>query len=143
MIGILVMLGALPFVFGGIQNWYMLTYMDYLLPYGLISVFFLLIWGCIAFLLNGNHQRTKQIVVFLNLIAVLDLILIGVQELIFHAYWMNSIGIWSQLFYLSMVKMGSSLTTWSHGIFPAYVVSFILMVAASFAGCKLREKLKK
>ena len=143
MIGILVMLGALPFIAGGIQNWYMLTYVDALLPYGLISVFFLFVWGCVAFLLNGNGQRTKEIVIFLNLIAVLDLLLIGVQELIFHAYWMNSIGLWSQLFYLPIVNLGFSLTTWSHRVFPAYVVSFVLMVAVSFAGCKLREKLKK
>ena len=143
MIGILVMLGALPFVVGAIQNWYMLTYMESLIPYGLISVFFLLVWGCIAFLLKGNHQRTRKIVVFLNLIAVLDLLLIGVQELVFRAYWMNSIGLWSQLFYLPMVNLGFSLTTWSHSVFSAYVVSFILMVATSFAGCKLRENLKK
>ena len=143
MIGILVMLGAVPFVVGGIQNWYMLTYMDSLLPYGLISVSFLLVWGCIAFLFNRNHQRTKEIVIFLNLIALLDLLLIGFQELIFHAYWMNSIGLWSQFFYLPMINLGFSLTTWSHSVFPAYVVSFILLVAASFAGCKLREKLKK
>ena len=143
MIGILVMLGAVPFVVGGIQNWYMLTYMDSLLPYGLISVSFLLVWGCIAFHFNRNHQRTKEIVIFLNLIALLDLLLIGFQELIFHAYWMNSIGLWSQFFYLPMINLGFSLTTWSHSVFPAYVVSCILLVAASFAGCKLREKLKK
>lgn len=140
---IAIIVGALPFVVGGIQNWYMLTYMDSILPYGMISVFFLFVWGCVAFLLNGNHQNTKKIVVFLNLIAVIDLLLIGAQELIFHAYWMNSIGVWSQLFYLPMVNLGFSLTIWSHSVFPAYVVSFILMVAASFAGCNLREKLKK
>jgi len=140
---IAIIVGALPFVVGGIQNWYMLTYMDSILPYGMISVFFLIVWGCAAFLLNGNHQNTKKIVVFLNLIAVIDLLLIGAQELIFHAYWMNSIGVWSQLFYLPMVNLGFSLTIWSHSVFPAYVVSFILMVAASFAGCNLREKLKK
>lgn len=143
MIGIYVVLGALPFVVGGIQNWYMLTYMDSVLPYGMISVSFLLGWGCIAFLLKGNRQRTEKIVIFQNLIAVLNLLLIGVQELILHAYWMNIIGLWSQLFYLPMINLGSRITTWSHSVFPAYAVSFILMVGASFAGCKLRENLKK
>lgn len=140
---IAIIVGALPFVVGGIQNWYMRTYMDSILPYGMISVSFLIVWGCIGFLLNGNHQNTKRIVVFLNLIAVIDLLLIGAQELIFHAYWMNSIGMWSQLFYLPMVNLGFSLTIWSHSVFPANVVSFILMVAASFAGCNLRERMKK
>ena len=143
MIAILVVLGALPFVIGGIQNWYMLTYMDSVLPFGLISVSFFLGWGCIAFFLNSNRQRTKEIVIFLNLIAALDLLLVGIQELIFHAYWMNVIGAWSQLFYLPMVNLGFRLTNWSHSVFPAYAVSFVLMVVFSFAGCKLKEKLNK
>ena len=143
MIAILVVLGALPFVIGGIQNWYMLTYMDSVLPFGLISVSFFLVWGCIAFFLNSNRQRTKEIVIFLNLIAALDLLLVGIQELIFHAYWMNVIGAWSQLFYLPMVNLGFRLTNWSHSVFPAYAVSFVLMVVLSFAGCKLKEKLNK
>ena len=143
MIAILVMLGALPFVVGGIQNWYMLTYMDSLIPYALISVCFLIVWGCIAFFLKGNRQRTRTIVMFLNLIAVLDLLLVGIQELIFQAYWLNPIGLWSQLFYLPLLDQGSSLTTWSHGMFPAYAASCILMITASFLGCKLREKMMK
>jgi len=143
MITLTITLGALPFIVGGLQNWYMLSHADSLLPYRLISVFFLLVWGCIAFVLKGNHQRTKEIVIFLNLIAALDLLLIGVQELIFHAYWMNSIGGWSQLFYLPMINLGFGLTNWSHSVFPAYVMSFALMVVASFVGCILREKLKK
>ena len=121
----------------------MLTYMDYLLPYGLISVFFLLIWGCIAFLLNNRYHKTKAIVISLNLIAALDLLLLGIQELIRHAYWMNSVGKWSQLFYLPMLNLGFSLTNWSHSVFAAYVACFALMVAASLLGCKLREKLHK
>ena len=143
MIALVVTLGALPFIVGGMQNWYMLSYTDLLLPYGLISVSFLLVWGCIAFLLNANHQSTHKIVIFLNLIAMLDLLLIGVQELIFHAYWMNSIGVWSQLFYLPVINLGFGLTKWGHSVFLAYAAGFVLMVAASFVGCKLREKLKK
>ena len=30
--------GALPFLAGGIQNWYMLAYVDSAFPYGLISL---------------------------------------------------------------------------------------------------------
>lgn len=138
-----VALGGLPFVAGGIQNWYMLSYMDSLLPYSLISIFLLLAWGCIAFILKGNHQKTKDIVISLNLIAMLDLFLLAIQELILHAYWMNSIGAWSQLFYLPLVNLGFTLTNWSHNVFSAYAVSFALMFLASLAGCKLREKVMK
>lgn len=143
MIFVFIALGALPFVVGGIQNWYMLTHADTLLPYSLISLSFLFVWGCIAFLLNGKHQHTKTVVVFLNLIALLDLLLVGVQELILHHYWMNSIGTCSQYFYLPVINLGFGLTSWIHSLFPAYAASFILMVAVSFVGCKLREKLKR
>ena len=132
--------GVLPFFIGGVQNWYMLTYVDSVLPYGLISFAVLLLWGCIAFLLNNCYHRTKVIVVSLNLIAALDLLLLGIQELVLHAYWANSVGHWSQLFYLPMMNLGFSLTNWSHSVFAAYVACFALMVAASFLGCKLREK---
>lgn len=105
-----------------------------------ISLAFLSAWGLLAFLMNGNGQRTKQIVIFLNLIAAFDLVLIGIQILVLHSYWSNGIGIWTQLFYLPMLNLGFCLTGWSHGVFPAYAASFILMVGVTFAGCKLREK---
>lgn len=137
-----VVLGALPFAVGGIQNWYMLTYMDSALPFRLIPVLFLLVWGCIAFFLNGKRQTTKKIVICLNLIAAIDLMLLGAQELILHAYWLNVIGRYSQYFYLPMITLGFRLTKQFLHVFPAYAVSFILMVGASFIGCKLREVLK-
>ena len=135
--------GALPFLIGGVQNWYMLTHANSVLPYGLISFVVILLWWCIAFLLNNRYHKTKAIVISLNLIAALDLLLLGIQELIRHAYWMNSVGKRSQLFYLPMLNLGFSLTNWSHSVFAAYVACFALMVAASLLGCKLREKFHK
>ena len=143
MIAVLVVLGALPFVIGGIQNWYLLTYMDSILPIRLVPILFLLVWGSIAFLVKGNRQRARKVVIFLNLIAALDLLLLGVQELILHAYFLNIIGRYSQHFYLPIIWLGARLTRWSHSTFPAYVASFLLMVGASFIGCKLKGKLKK
>ena len=132
--------GALPFLIGCIQNWYMLTYVDTVLPYGLISFAVLLLWGCIAFLLNTRYQKTKVIVISLNLIAAFNLVLLGIQELVFHAYWANSLGRLTQYFYLPMLSFGFSLTNWSHRVFTACVASFALMIAVSMLGCKLREK---
>ena len=136
-------LGVFPFLIGGIQNWYMLTYVDSVLPYGFISLAVLLLWGCIAYLLNDRYHRTKSIVISLNLIATLVLLLLGIQELMLHAYWMNLVGKWSQLFYLPMINLGFSLTNWGHSVFAAYVACFILMVAVSIVGCKLKEKFQE
>ena len=135
--------GALPFFIGCIQNWYMLTYVDSVLPYGFISLAVLCLWGCIAFLLNDRSHSTKAIVISLNLLASLDLLLLGIQELFLHAYWMNCVGSWSQFFYLPMLTLGFSLTNWSHSVFTAYVTCFALMVAVSFIGCKLKENFQK
>ena len=143
MIVVFIAIGALPFVVGGMQNWYMLNNADTLLPYSLISLFFLFIWGCIAFLLNGRRQQTKIVVVFLNLIALLDLLLVGIQELILQHYWTSIVGTWSQYFYLPLLNLGFRLTNWSHIVFPAYAASFLLMLGVSFIGCKLREKAKR
>ena len=137
---VLIFLGALPFVFGGVQNWYMITHMDSILPYTLIAFAVLLIWGLLAFFFNQDGTQTKRIVVCLNLIAAVDLFLIGVQELILHSYWMNLIGAWSQFFYFPVLRFGFSLTSWSSRMFPAYAASFLLMVGTSLLGCKLREK---
>lgn len=136
-------LSLLPFAIGSIQNWYILICEEAVLPYGLISLVVLLLWGCIAFLFNGRNLSTKTIVISLNLIAALDLLLIGIQELILHSYWMNFVGSWSQLFYLPMLNLGFRLTNWSHSMFVAYVACFGLMVAVSLTGCKLRRKFQK
>ena len=136
---ILIVLGALPFVIGGILNWCMYN-MPFNLPYGALSVLLLFVWGGFAFLFKGTGQSTIKIVLFLNFIAAIDVILVGVQELILHAYWMNSVGLWTQFFYLPLLNLGFTLTSWSHTMFPVYAACFILLIVASVIGCKLRER---
>ena len=65
----LLILGALPFAVGRIQDWYMSANLNSSLPYGVISLAFLSAWVLLAFLMNGNGKRTKQIVIFLNLFS--------------------------------------------------------------------------
>lgn len=142
MTGISVLLGALPFAFGGALNWYLLSHAEAVLPYRVIGIGFLLIWGGLGFLLNGKGMHTKKTVLALNLIPFADLVLLAVQELVLREYWRGSIGIWSQLFYLPMVNLGATLTSWSHSMFAVYAVSFLLMVCVSYAGGRLRKKNK-
>lgn len=130
-------LGALPFFFGGILNWIMTIYSDNIPPYVIIGFLFLLFWGIITYLLKSKIRNTKKVVILLNTIAAIDLLLLGIQELVIHAYWMNVIGVWSQMFYLPLLNIGFKLTSWSHTLFSAYCVSFVLMAAASFLGCRL------
>lgn len=135
-------IGALPFILGGLQNWFMLRYMDFPLPYALIAVLFLLLWGVVAFFIKKFHRSTAKTLFFLNFIAAADMILVAIQELFIHSYWMGPLGKWSQLFYLPLLNLGVRFTTWSHNVFAAYAVSFLLMLAASFVGCRLRDRAK-
>lgn len=133
----MVITGAIPFVLGGIQNKLMMVLSYEVLPFYLLAALFWLFWGVLAFFFYQKVKNTKTIVVLLNAVAAVDLLLLGIQEFIVQAYWMNVVGSWSQLFYLPLIKVGFTLANWSHTMFTAYVVSFILMVAASILGCKI------
>ena len=137
----LVALGFFPFAFGGFINWLIVTYPNLVVPstFWGIGLILLLIWGSIAFLAKSSIKSSQEVVLCLNAAEAVVLILIGVQELIRHTYWFNFLGIWSQFFYLPVLNLGFTLTSWSASSFPAYCASFWLMVAASATGCKLRK----
>ena len=86
---LLFLLGLLPFAVGGLMNWAMLAYPDVLPPFSLIAILFLLIWGAIAFFARPCVAGVRTLAVCLNLAAGIDLILVGVQELVLGAYWSN------------------------------------------------------
>lgn len=137
----LVLAGLTPFLFGGIQNWAMMKYMDAVMPFKLIGAGFLLLWLCFALALGTDWE--KQTVFLLNLPAFVVLLLIFVQEVILSAYWRNAAGMWTQLFFLPLLHTGFALTSWTHSVFPAYAASFALMVCASCLGCLLQRKIRK
>lgn len=130
--------GAIPFVVGSILNRALIEQSDSVLPLILIGLLFLSFWGIVAFVFQNGMKNAKRVVVSLNAIATIDLLLLGIQELVIHAYWGNVIGGWSQLFYLPVIKIGFLLTNWSHTVFSAYVVSFVLMIVVSVLGCRIR-----
>lgn len=141
---LLVILGAIPYLLGYAMNWYMMEYPDTLPPLRWIAVLFLLFWGLLAFLCNRKGAHTKQVVCFfLNLLAALNLVLLGVQDVILGAYWSNFWGLITQVFYLPVLNLGAILTVWFSSVFVVYIASFILMVAASYASCRIRQKVHR
>lgn len=137
---LLICLGALPLAVGGIMNWAMLSLQTWLPPFLLISLLFLLVWGLIAFLARPHAKRSAAVILPLNLIAFFDLLLVGVQELILHAYWLNPVGRWTQYYYLPLLRPGVLLTSGMSSVFAAYCAAFLLMLAASALGCMLRKR---
>lgn len=136
---LLFVLGFLPFILGGFINRIMITYDTVLPPINLIGLIFLLFWGVVAHFAKPHLKSSKDVVIFLNAVAAFDLVLIGIQELVFRAYWFNVVGHWSQFFYLPLLGLGFTLTRWSSSMFISYCASFALMVIVSALGCKLRK----
>lgn len=137
---LLLLLGGLPFAIGGWLNHIMLSSSNTLPPLFFIGIVCLILWGFIAFVAKSFIEEDKEIVIRLNLIAAVVLVLVTVQEVVLHAYWFNFVGVWSQLYYLPLLNVGFTLTSWSSSVFPAYVASFGLMVAATVVGCRMKRK---
>ena len=135
-----VLLGLIPFVFGGFMNWYMMEYMDKLPPYLLISIAVLVIWVAIAFAMKCLLRDSKKVILGLNSVPLLVMVLFGIQDLVLGAFWMNPLGQWTQYYYLPLMNLGYRLTTWSSRMTTTVAASFLLLVAASVLGCRLEKK---
>lgn len=139
MLILLVLLSLLPFAFGWIANWLIMSHSGTTPPFMLISIVFLLIWAAIAFFAKPYIKSTAKIVISMNAVAFLVLVLNGIQQLLLHSYWLNFVGKWTQVFYLPLVFLGARLTIWCPSIFSAACASFVLMVIATIVGSKIRK----
>ena len=132
--------GLIPFALGSFLNWLMMTCSNSLPPLALFAIVELLIWSAVAFFVKPYIKNTKKIVIGMNLPGFVVLVLVGIQELLMHAYWQNFLGVWTQFYYLPLLYVGFKLTSWSHSVFSAYCAAFLLMVIATLLGCELRKK---
>lgn len=132
--------GLVPFVLGWLTNGYILANPEKVPPLLPIAVATLVLWGALAFWFRGKLAKTGPIVLLMNLIPAVILVLLGVQELVFGAYWGGLPGIWTQLYYLPLLNLGASLAPWASFPIVLYTICFLLLAAASLAGCKLRER---
>ncbi len=135
------LIGFLPFVFGGIMNWFMMTYQNVLPPYMFISVGTLLFWFATVYFTRPYATSAKQLLCGIHLVPFVVIVMLFIQEIILNAYWRNFIGQWTQLYYLPLLHFGFLLTSWSHRIFTAYLMAFVMMVLAALGGCCLRRKI--
>lgn len=139
----LVVLGVLPLAFGwtvqyGLADEARFSLFLRLPGFGLLAVWVLL--GLAGRALSGS---TKLTLLSLNAVPFAVLVLIGVQELIRHAYWFNAVGTNTQMFYLPLIKISFDLARWSHTMFPVYCTAFCLLVLAAFLGCKAQQLTQK
>ncbi len=136
---LLILLGALPYLIGGLLNQYLLSATDDFPSLGLIAFVFLLFWAALACLCNRKGEHTRQVFLCMNVIPTVNLLLIGFQELILHRYWLNIVGAYCQHYFLPVLTWGFRLSNWSSKTFAAFAVCYGLMALAAWLGCKLRE----
>ena len=84
---ILFLLGCVPFAVGYAMNDWMIVHGD------MVGLVFLLAVTAVTFFANRFMKNAKYTVVSLMAVPAVVLILNGVQELILHEYWGNTVGV--------------------------------------------------
>lgn len=142
---VLLVIGFLPLALG-----YLLNYLLYAFPntnfsvVALIFSFALLITWFLFGKLSVKWIRSKHsAIIYLNLAAILTLLLILYQEIILRQYWPNLLGLSAQYFYLPLLTPAFLLTPMFHSVYSAYICAFILLLVASYIGRIVGERQKK
>ena len=138
MIGTLILLGAMPLGVGWLLNWYMNLHPETFPPMFIIGLAFLLAWGFASWKLNQKALATGAVMIPQHAVAAIMLVLVAIQ-LATGNYWVSYLGIASQMFFMPVLYVGAVFFNWA-GTFGIYFASFLLMLLASFIGCKIAEK---
>ena len=138
MIGTLILLGAMPLGLGWLLNWYMNLHPETFPPLFIIGLAFLLAWGFASWKMNKKMLETGTVLLVKHAIAAIMLVLVTIQ-FITGNYWVSYLGIASQMFFMPVLYVGAVFFNWA-GTFGIYFASFLLMLLASFIGCKIAEK---
>ena len=138
MIGTLILLGAMPLGVGWLLNWYMNLHPETFPPMFIIGLAFLLAWGFASWKVNKKLLETGTVLIAQHAIAAIMLVLVTIQ-LITGNYWVSYLGIASQMFFMPVLYVGAVFFNWA-GTFGIYFSCFIMMLLASFIGCKIAER---
>ncbi|MDD3705069.1 MAG: hypothetical protein PHC45_03250 [Clostridiaceae bacterium] len=136
----LFLIGLIPFILGFIMNAIMMQNPNFNLPYKLIGVLSLVIWGFIGFKTCEFGKTSVESAMIVNLPAFLVLLLNLFQEIILGQYWFNIVGISTQFFYLPLINLSFSFTFWSPYLWTVYIVGFLLMFASYYIGAYLKKR---
>ena len=140
---LLTVLGCLPLAVGRPLNDAMMNGLTANHHLWLPGLGLLAVWVLLGFAGRALLHSTRATLLCLNAAPFVVLALIGVQELIRHAYWFNAVGTNTQMFYLPLIKISFDLARWSHTMFPVYCTAFGLLVLAACLGCMLQQRMQK
>jgi len=133
-------IGSLPLPLGILLSYLALA--DQLLPIVLIGIGVLAFWFLVG-LVSANFFRTREgAMLFLNLPALIMLILVLVQSLALQAFWLNPIGLATQYFYLPFLGISRFLGFFfTLSLHISAIFAFICMLITSFAGRLFGEQI--
>lgn len=136
---LLTLAGFAPLAAGIVLDHWMIENIHSVPPFKWIAISLLLVWFILAFLAKCCLKDTKKVVVLLNFASFANLILLGIQELIFHRYFPNILGLWPQFFFLPLLDLGFQLTPFFHTVFSACFICSLLLVLVSIAGSSIKR----
>ncbi len=130
--------GCLPFLLGRmIRYWH---FFRWPILYLFVAAVFLLLWAGIAFFFRSMTGDTLSVLLPLNAAAAVVLLLLALQQLFFGHFWYNAIGHYTQSFYEPLYGMIRLFLFRPTSYFTSYFICFVLMVAASYAGCRMGKR---
>lgn len=143
----LVLVGIIPIIFGYILNDFILEYSLYGTSTNLIGVVFLLFWGLLSYFLGSKDKPALSQAFSLCFIGLIMLVLMLFQEIVMGQYWINYLGLTTQMYYLPTISLGSMLTSTIFMIFFGVITasgisvfSYLLMLFVSYKGFSLKSK---
>ena len=104
----------------------------------IIGLAFLLAWGFASWKVNQKVLATGAVMIAQHAVALIMLVLVAIQMLM-GSYWVSYLGIASQMFFMPVLYVGAVFFNWA-GTFGIYFSCFLMLLLASFIGCKIAEK---
>ena len=140
---ILVLIGFIPLLlFGYYLNHLLMTTFYYRdAPLSLIGVAIIAVWFVFGIISVKLVCSKIEAVLLLNTPAFIVLILVLFQEWVLTGFWLNQVGLATQMFYLPLVRFGMVIS----GVIPRFILpigsfgiasafAFLFMLGASYLG---------
>ncbi len=141
---LLLLVGFIPFAVGYGLNALMLgAYYDTALPYGWIGAGMLVVWFGLGMLARSFGGTVFKSAMIAHIPALIVLMLLLYQEWILGQYWLNAIGMATQLFFLPLVYLSGIVTFFSPTMPAVYVTVFLFLFIAFWLGGRLRTRIQK
>ncbi len=138
----LILIGTLPMWIGIVLN-SILSVAS--MPIVIVSAFFLGAWCFVSYKCTIGWQDLLPQALLLNAFGFLMLVLVLIQELVFGSYWVNYLGMATQLYFLPGLAFVSVLIGRHMEVLslpPLYAAETVFLFLFSLLGCWLKSRKK-